>query len=56
MIISVDVHRSITEFNHAAEQAFGYSKAEVLGKPVDFCTRTLPRASGYIPTPSRRAG
>jgi PAS domain S-box-containing protein len=35
MIISVDVNRRITEFNRAAERAFGYSKAEVLGKPVD---------------------
>ncbi|MEE9204784.1 MAG: diguanylate cyclase, partial [Nitrospirales bacterium] len=35
MIISVDVNRNIVEFNRAAEQVFGYSKAEVLGKSID---------------------
>ena len=35
MIISVDAHRNIVEFNRAAEEAFGYSKAEVLGEPID---------------------
>ncbi len=35
MIISVDGKRKIVEFNRAAEQAFGYSKAEVLGRPID---------------------
>ncbi|MFQ6024707.1 MAG: putative bifunctional diguanylate cyclase/phosphodiesterase [Acidiferrobacterales bacterium] len=35
MIVSVDVNRNIVEFNPAAEKAFGYGKAEVLGKPVD---------------------
>src|SRR5262245_34102369 len=35
MIISVDPQRNITEFNRAAECAFGYSKAEVIGKPAD---------------------
>ncbi|HZY31555.1 MAG TPA: PAS domain S-box protein [Candidatus Methylomirabilis sp.] len=35
MIISVDANRNIVEFNRAAEEAFGYSKAEVLGEPVD---------------------
>ncbi|RMF88785.1 MAG: PAS domain S-box protein, partial [Nitrospinota bacterium] len=35
MIISVDLDRRIIEFNRAAEQTFGYRKAEVLGKPVD---------------------
>ena len=35
MIISVDGNRKIVEFNRAAEQAFGYSKAEVLGRPID---------------------
>lgn len=34
MIIAVDVQRRITEFNPAAEQTFGYRKAEVLGQPV----------------------
>ncbi|MFQ5883294.1 MAG: GAF domain-containing protein [Candidatus Methylomirabilales bacterium] len=35
MIISADLQRKIVEFNRAAEETFGYSKAEVLGKPVD---------------------
>lgn len=35
MIISADVNRNIVEFNQAAERAFGYSKAEVLGTPID---------------------
>lgn len=35
MIISVDTNRRIVEFNRAAEQVFGYSKAEVLGQSID---------------------
>ena len=35
MIISVDLNRNITEFNRAAEEAFGYAKEEVLGRSVD---------------------
>jgi PAS domain S-box-containing protein len=35
MIISADVNRNIVEFNQAAERAFGYSKAEVLGTLID---------------------
>lgn len=35
MIISADQNRRIVEFNHAAEDAFGYRKEEVLGKKVD---------------------
>src|SRR5262245_60685954 len=35
MIISVDPERKITEFNAAAEQTFGYRRAEVLGQLVD---------------------
>jgi len=34
MIISADLDRCITEFNHAAEKGFGFSKEEVMGKPV----------------------
>ena len=36
MIVSVDGNRNIVEFNWAAEETLGYSKAEVLGKPIDF--------------------
>jgi len=36
MIISTDEHRRVVEFNQAAERTFGYSKAEVIGKKVDF--------------------
>ncbi len=35
MIVSVDADRKIKEFNQAAEQAFGYHKEEVLGRPVN---------------------
>lgn len=35
MIISVDGQRRIFEFNPAAEQCFGYTRAEVIGRPVD---------------------
>ena len=32
MIISVDQDGRIIEFNRAAQEAFGYSKAEILGR------------------------
>lgn len=35
MIISADQDRCIVEFNHAAEETFGYKKEEVLGKKAD---------------------
>jgi PAS domain S-box-containing protein len=35
IIVSVNTNHQIIAFNHAAEQAFGYRKAEVLGQPVD---------------------
>jgi diguanylate cyclase (GGDEF)-like protein/PAS domain S-box-containing protein len=35
MIISVDITLRIVEFNPAAERTFGYTKEEVLGKPID---------------------
>lgn len=35
MIIAVDMERKITEFNNAAEESFGYSKSEMLGKPIE---------------------
>ncbi len=35
MIVSVDKNRNVVEFNLAAEQTFGYSKAEVLGRNID---------------------
>jgi PAS domain S-box-containing protein len=35
IIIACDVGRKIVEFNPAAERAFGYCKAEVLGRPID---------------------
>ena len=34
MIVATDVDYNITEFNKAAEQTFGYSKNEVLGRKV----------------------
>jgi PAS domain S-box-containing protein len=33
-IISIDEHGLVHEFNHAAEQIFGFTKAEMLGKPL----------------------
>ncbi len=35
MIVAVGANRRITEFNPAAEKAFGYQRAEVIGQPVD---------------------
>ena len=40
MIISVDNERRIVEFNKAAQEAFGYNKEEVIGKPVDMLYAT----------------
>ena len=55
MIISVDVHRRIVEFNHAAEQSFGYRKAAVLGQPVALLYADPAKgAQVQHPTPSVR--
>ncbi len=35
MIIAVDNERKITEFNRAAEETFGYTRAEMLGRKID---------------------
>ncbi|MFQ6612963.1 MAG: PAS domain S-box protein [Fidelibacterota bacterium] len=35
MIIAVNKQRKITEFNRAAEETFGYTKTEVLGKHIN---------------------
>jgi len=35
MIISTNENRHIVEFNRAAEEVFGYTKAEIVGKPVE---------------------
>ena len=35
MIISVDLNRKIFEFNTRAQEIFGYTKDEIIGKPVD---------------------
>ncbi|MFQ6613053.1 MAG: PAS domain S-box protein, partial [Fidelibacterota bacterium] len=35
MIITVDRHRHITEFNPAAEHTFGYTREEILGKHIN---------------------
>ncbi|MQY62688.1 MAG: PAS domain S-box protein, partial [Calditrichaeota bacterium] len=35
MIVAVDNKRRITEFNHAAEDAFGYHRDEVIGKHIN---------------------
>lgn len=43
MIVAVGANRRITEFNPAAEKVFGYTKAEVIGQPVDMlCDETNP--------------
>jgi PAS domain S-box-containing protein len=34
-IISVDAHQRVVLFNRAAEQLFGYSAAEAMGRPLD---------------------
>ena len=55
MIIAVDKERRIIEFNKAAEETFGYDKAEVLGKHIDILyadpaeglkTHTITRRTG----------
>ena len=33
-IVSIDSEGNFIEFNHAAERTFGYSRAEVIGKPM----------------------
>ena len=35
MIVSVDLDRNVIEFNKAAQQAFGYTKEEILGQHVE---------------------
>jgi len=45
MIISVDQYRRIVEFNQAAQDTFGYSKEEVLGKRVDMLYAGLSEGS-----------
>lgn len=35
MIIAVNTERKIIEFNQAAQEAFGYTREEVLGDPID---------------------
>ena len=35
IIVSVDLQRRIVEFNRAAEKAFGYARAEIVGQSVD---------------------
>jgi PAS domain S-box-containing protein len=34
-IISIDARQSITLFNEAAEKLFGYTRAEIIGQPLD---------------------
>ena len=36
MIIATNLDSKIIEFNAAAQRTFGYSKAEAIGKPIDF--------------------
>ena len=43
MIIAVDEHRRITEFNPAAEKAFGYRKTDVLGQSVGILYEQPPQ-------------
>ncbi|HZY30869.1 MAG TPA: PAS domain S-box protein, partial [Candidatus Methylomirabilis sp.] len=45
MIISTDTNRNIVEFNQAAENTFGYTKAEVLGKSIDILYADASEAS-----------
>lgn len=35
MVIAVDLNRNIIEFNKAAEETFGYTKEEILGKHIN---------------------
>ena len=69
MIIAVDKERRIVEFNKAAEETFGYDKAEVLGKHIDILyadpaeglkthniTRTTGRFSAEIMNKRKNGG
>ncbi|MBU0713199.1 PAS domain S-box protein, partial [bacterium] len=69
MIIAVDKERRIVEFNKAAEESFGYIKAEVLGKHIDILyanpaeglkthniTRTTGRFSAEIMNKRKNGG
>jgi PAS domain S-box-containing protein len=44
-IVSVDEQQRITFFNRAAERAFGYAQAEVLGEPLDILLPERLRAA-----------
>jgi PAS domain S-box-containing protein len=44
-IVSIDARQRITLFNEAAEQMFGYSKAEAIGAPLDLLLPPRFRAS-----------
>jgi PAS domain S-box-containing protein len=44
-IVSIDAEQHITLFNEAAEQMFGYAKAEALGAPLDLLLPVRFRAS-----------
>ena len=46
MIIAVDEHRRITEFNPAAEKTFGYRKTEVIGQLADLLYESPHQGEG----------
>ncbi len=48
-IIAMDRQSQITHWNHAAEQIFGYTQAEIIGKPVDdLYPKPLPNETAAI--------
>ncbi|HTK86278.1 MAG TPA: response regulator [Nitrospiraceae bacterium] len=55
MIIVVDEHRRILEFNPAAQHAFGYRPDDVLGRSIDLLY-VDPRFSAHIYTTARQQG
>jgi two-component system, sensor histidine kinase and response regulator len=55
MIIVVDEHRRILEFNPAAQHAFGYRSDDVLGQSIDLLY-VDPRFSAHIYTTARQQG
>jgi PAS domain S-box-containing protein len=47
-IITTDSHYNIIQWNHAAEQIYGYTEPEILGKPVTLLMREEDKNQGIL--------